>query len=441
MMAEQQAEAGLKEDAEPKEKGDHMPSRATKTRTVLTGGEEVGAHLLSVDFRRQLPPVSSIRMRASSQATDYEIPRSNSDVAVDTSRWAAAVIDVVPVMIWTAGVDRLCYYFNRPWLTYRGRRIEDELGTGWLSGLHADDRERRQAIYEESSAEPRSFHVDYRLERYDGAYRWIMETGAPRFSSSGTFLGYAGSCVDIHERKLAEQSVHEVEDALRREIRELQEVAYATTHDLQEPLRTISNYTQLIARREATSFCDASSDECLRFVLTAAERMHTLIGDLLRYTSLTHSLEPSPELTDGNSAFQDAVSACQAAVAESSALVTRDDLPQLPVDQKHLIALFQNLLSNAMKYRRSEVTPRIHVSVTAERDEWLFQVSDNGIGFEPRHADRIFQMFHRLHSRTEYTGSGLGLAICKKIVERYGGRIWATSQPGHGSQFFFAIPK
>ena len=222
---------------------------------------------------------------------------------------------------------------------------------------------------------------------------------------------------------------------------ELRELAYATAHDLQEPLRTVVSYTQLVTRRYTDVACDAKADECLRFVQAGVERMQALVRGLLHYSSVSPATAPAAVVVDLNSVLDQAVCVCQGAVAQSGAQITREGLPQIHADEKQLVALFQNLFSNAMKYRRPEVQPRIHVSATAERDRWLVQVSDNGMGFDPQYADRIFHAFQRLHSHGTYSGTGLGLAICKKIVERHRGCIWATSQPGQGSQFFFTLAK
>lgn len=353
----------------------------------------------------------------------------------------AFLIDVAPVMIWSADVDKLCRYFNRPWLTYRGRSIEDEIGTGWLDGVHSDDRERRRAVYDDASVQLRSFQAEYRLERQDGVFRWIMESAVPRFSSDGRFLGYVGSCMEVQERELTEQPGRDIEAALRRENMELRELAYASAHDLQEPMRTVVSYTQLVIRRYANDTCDPAADECLRFVQAGVERMQALVRGLLHYSSVSRSTVPAVVVVDLNSVLDQAVCVCQGAVAQSGAQITREELPQIRADEQQLVALFQNLFSNAIKYRRPEVQTRIHVSATAERDRWLFQVSDNGMGFEPQYADRIFHAFQRLHSQCTYSGTGLGLAICRKIVELHGGCIWARSQPGQGSQFFFTLAK
>src|SRR5438045_3094785 len=172
--------------------------------------ERVREYPLATAVHRQLASVSSDGAFSSGQRANENTLRPQSNPMLECGHSPEFLIDVAPVMIWSADADKLCRYFNRAWLTYRGRSIEDEIGTGWLDGVHSDDRERRLAVYDDASVQLRSFQVEYRLERHDGAYRWIIESAVPRFSSDGRFLGYVGSCVDIHERKLTELPAREI---------------------------------------------------------------------------------------------------------------------------------------------------------------------------------------------------------------------------------------
>ncbi|HTU33049.1 MAG TPA: ATP-binding protein [Candidatus Acidoferrum sp.] len=351
----------------------------------------------------------------------------------------SALVDAAPVMIWSASAGRVCTYFNRPWLDYRGRMLQEEIGSGWTQGVHPDDLRRCLEAYDANFQQRRSFQVDYRLRRHDAAYRWVLEYGAPRFTEHGRFMGYVGACVDIQDRKIAEQALEASVTELRRHKEELMEFAYGASHDLQEPLRTVASYAHLLARR-----CDHQNDremvEFLGFILSGIKRMQALIKELLNYSSLLEGSSTQITDLDCNAIFEEAMFACQAAAQETEAVITHDSLPMVRADRAQLVQVLQNLLSNAIKYRKPLERPRIHVSAANEGEEWVFQVADNGIGFETQYAERIFGLFKRLHGG-EYGGSGLGLGICKKIIERYGGRIWANSQPGCGSQFFFSLPK
>jgi len=232
--------------------------------------------------------------------------------------------------------------------------------------------------------------------------------------------------------RLAQQTAE-----LRRSNEELQQFAYVASHDLQEPLRMVASYTQLLARRYRGKL-DADADEFIEYAVDGARRMQALINDLLAYSRVgTRGQEFEP--TDANAVFDQVVTDLGAAIEEAQAVVTRDDLPTVVVDPSQFGQLLQNLLSNAIKFR-GERPPRVHVSARLEDDAWLFSVSDNGIGIAPEYTDRIFVIFQRLHSRAQYPGTGIGLAICKKIVERHGGRIWVESTPGEGSTFYFTLP-
>ena len=236
----------------------------------------------------------------------------------------------------------------------------------------------------------------------------------------------------IKARQDLEQSVAE----LGRSNADLQQFAYVASHDLQEPLRMVSSYTQLLARRYKGTL-DADADEFIAFAVDGATRMQRLIQDLLAYSRVSTGGRQF-KLTSVEAAFGYALDNLQHVMKESGAVVTHDPLPTVMGDEKQLAQLFQNLLSNAVIFRGQE-PPHIHVSAKRTDVEWLLSVRDNGIGLDAQYADRIFVIFQRLHNRQEYPGTGIGLAICKKIVERHGGRIWVESEPGKGATFYFTI--
>ena len=198
----------------------------------------------------------------------------------------------------------------------------------------------------------------------------------------------------------------------------------------------VSSYTQLLARRYKGKL-DSDADEFIGFAVDGVTRMQGLINDLLEYSRIGTRASVS-ESTDSNQAFANATANLRAAIEESGATVTHDDLPTVEVDPFQLTQLFQNLIGNAIKFRR-DFAPCVHVSAQREGSEWAFSVRDNGIGIDPEYTVRVFAIFQRLHTREEYAGTGIGLAICKKIVERQGGRIWVDSEPGEGSIFTFTV--
>jgi len=244
--------------------------------------------------------------------------------------------------------------------------------------------------------------------------------------------------VDITELKKIQRSLARHAEALSASNAELQQFAYAASHDLQEPLRMVSFYTQLLAKRYKGKL-DADADEFIGYALEGSIRMGELIKHLLEYSRVgARKAEFAP--TDCEAIFRESLINLQVAVGESGATVTHDPLPVVTGDASQLGQVLQNLLGNAIKFRNGKI-PQIHVSAEEKQGDWLFSVSDNGIGIEAQYFDTIFLIFQQLHARDKYEGSGVGLAMCKKIVERHRGRIWVESEPAQGTTFYFTIPR
>ncbi len=218
---------------------------------------------------------------------------------------------------------------------------------------------------------------------------------------------------------------------------DLSQFAFAASHDLQEPLRMISSYSELLIRRYGNQF-DANGSQYLGYVMEGAKRMRELLDDLLSYTQAGASGMEGAEFVDLNAVCDMATKNLQAAIAESGAVVNRGELPEIYGHAAHFLQLLQNLIGNAIKYR-SERSPRIDISAEKLEGEWRFAVTDNGMGIDPEYHRKIFGMFKRLHGKT-IPGTGIGLAICQRVVERYGGRIWVESEAGRGATFFFTLP-
>jgi light-regulated signal transduction histidine kinase (bacteriophytochrome) len=229
------------------------------------------------------------------------------------------------------------------------------------------------------------------------------------------------------------------EEALRRANDDLRQFAYAAAHDLQEPLRNISNSLGLIKRVQQQPL-QAEVTELVQESIDSAQRLIQMVKDLLAFSRVVNEVDRAAEQIDANQVMQQVVKDLSAAISDSDAQVKVRPLPLVEMENAHLLQLFQNLVGNALKYRRTDVTPFIEISAKRQGAEWLFTVADNGIGFDPIYAERIFGVFKRLHVRDQYPGTGIGLALCSRIVALYGGRIWAESQVGLGSDFKFTLP-
>ena len=243
---------------------------------------------------------------------------------------------------------------------------------------------------------------------------------------------------DVTRRKHTEEKLRHTMADLERSNEELERFASVASHDLAEPLRAVSTYCQLISNQYGEKL-DAEGRQFLAFAVDGARRMTTLIKELLEYSSLGSQPKPFQE-TDFREVVNQAIANLEVAIRENEAQVTIGTLPTVRGDFNQLVLLFQNLLSNALKYRNKAAPPRIHVSAEKKGSEWTFSVQDNGIGIQEEHFSRIFDIFRRLHSQVEYSGTGIGLATCRKIVENHRGKIWVDSKPGKGSTFFFSVP-
>ena len=243
---------------------------------------------------------------------------------------------------------------------------------------------------------------------------------------------------DVTERKRAEEALMDAVATVQRSNQDLEHFAYMASHDLQEPLRMVASYTQLLAQRYENQL-DDKAQRYIHYAVDGATRMQRLINDLLTYSRVT-TQGKAPEPIDSHSVLGEVLRNLSAAIEESQAIITNGDLPTVRADATQLLQVLQNLIANAIKFRGKDV-PHVHVSAREEGGEWLFSVKDNGIGIDAQYADRLFVIFQRLHSREEYPGTGIGLAVCKRIVERHGGRIWFGSEPGKGSTFYFTLPK
>jgi PAS domain S-box-containing protein len=307
--------------------------------------------------------------------------------------------------------------------------------------LSAEERRRwRNALEHEITA--RDYEMAVR--RRDGVVIWVRDNGRAVRDPNGRVLYFEGSLEDISDRKQAQESLARYAQELERSNQELEQFAYVASHDLQEPLRMVASYMQLLQRRYQGKL-DHDADEFIAFAVDGATRMQRLINDLLSY-SRVRTRGKDLVTVSSEAALAQALDNLSLFIEDNRARVTHDPLPAVLADEGQLVQVFQNLITNAVKFH-GEAAPEVHIAArrVAESDKgstpmWQFAVRDNGIGIEPQYFDRIFVIFQRLHTRAENPGTGIGLAICKKIVERHGGRIWLESQPGRGTTFFFTLP-
>ncbi len=262
----------------------------------------------------------------------------------------------------------------------------------------------------------------------------------PEYNDKGEIETALSISIDITERKEAEKKLEVTIGELKRSNDELQSFAYVASHDLQEPLRTISSFTQLLERRYGGKL-DSDADEFIEYVVEAAQRMQQMIHDLLDYSRIMTKGKEFEEVSIEDT-LQEVMNSLKAIIDENNAVITHDKLPTVTADSGQLLRVFQNLIVNAIKFRKPDEPPRVHISANKDEKagEYIFSVSDNGIGIEEQYFDRIFTIFQRLHTRTEYQGTGIGLSLVKRIIERHGGQMRVESKYGVGSTFYFTIP-
>ncbi|MDO8583882.1 MAG: ATP-binding protein, partial [bacterium] len=302
-----------------------------------------------------------------------------------------------------------------------GRRPEELMGRAFIGYVHPDDRGKLQDAVASAAREIGTVaSTEVRFKSVNADWR-IIEVVATSRLSDAAISGVVITISDITERKLAADALAEKAEALRKSNAELEQIAFVSSHDLQEPLRRLCIHSQLLSNRYKGRL-DREADDYIERIVEGAKRMQALIKDLLTYYSVGTQTKPV-KATDCEAVLMTALVSLQAAILESNVIVTHDPLPTVMGDESQLGQLFQYLIDNGIKYRNGGA-PQLHVSCRMEGEEWLFSLKDNGIGIEPQYAERIFIIFQRLHSQLEHSGTGIGLAVSKKIVERHGGRIW-----------------
>lgn len=372
------------------------------------------------------------------------------------------VANTAPVLIWMSDENRHCTFFNKGWLDFTGKSMEDESGNGWLRGIHPEDLNNCMNLFATAFEARKNFYVEYRLRRNDGEYRWIASRGEPRYAPDGKFEGFIGSCTDINDSKMhsaiLESRIAErtkaLNDAilqLERSNLELAQFAYVVTHDLQEPLRKVKTFTDRLMIKVSRKL---NHDEkvYLEKIKNSADRMSGLIKDVLNYSILTRSAEPFVKC-DLNSIARHVLTDFELLITQKKAVIMLNPLPDIEAVNLQMNQLFNNLIGNSLKFTSTEALPQISISSAAvgqnevERFNLLkntdyvkISIADNGIGFSQEYAEQIFEIFQRLNGNDEFPGTGIGLALCKKIIVNHKGMIYADSTPGKGATFNVILP-
>ena len=317
-------------------------------------------------------------------------------------------------------------------LGYADHELENKAST-WQHIIFPEDREfalTKLTKYVESDG-GHPYHEEVRYRHRDGSTIWFICRAVGIKGPTGKIIRMVGTLQDITQLKLAELD-------LQRSNEELEQFAYVASHDLQEPLRMVSNFTNLLAKKLSDQ-TDQETQEHLEFIIDGAERMSTLIRDLLEYSRIRND-ESVPEPVDTASVVNDVVQNLKLAIAEAGAEVQAGKLPVVHARHGQVERVLQNLISNGIKFV-GDSPPRIGVSAEPDGAQWRFSVTDNGIGIAPEHHDRVFGIFQRLHTRSSYPGNGIGLSAVKQIVQRHGGNVWLESKPGEGTSVIFTLPR
>jgi PAS domain S-box-containing protein len=350
--------------------------------------------------------------------------------------------DTAPIMLWVADTEGNCTWFNRPWLEFTGRPMEKELGYGWCEGVHAEDLDTMRKVFRAAYEDRKPTEMEYRLRRRDGEYRWILDHGVPRFNADGEFVGYVGSCKDITDRKLAQQAIERANQELERRVaertselmaanQELEGFTYSVSHDLRGPLRAIMA-TSRILLDECSPLIHEDHVELLQRQAENAKRLGNLIDDLLKLSRLSGQEITRAEV-DVSALAQDVAEELFAREWRTPVSFVVQRGMNAQADQKLLRFVLLNLMENACKF-----SPEGGAIEVGSSDGALY-VRDKGIGFDMEYAPKVFMPFERLVREDEFPGTGIGLANVKRIVERHHGRVWAESEPGKGTTFYFTL--
>jgi PAS domain S-box-containing protein len=395
--------------------------------------------------RKLLPERCTIQYAARGQLLIAEAGRvtvRGFPEAIDAEQSFRLLADNAPVMIWRSGPDRLCDWFNRPWLQFTGRTMEQELGSGWTEGVHPADMARCLSTYATAFDGREEFSMEYRLRRHDGVYRWVLDNGRPYASLEGIFRGYFGSCIDITDSKRAQDELRATQAELARVTRliTMAEMTAAIAHDIRQPLAAIEINGNAALRLLANATPDLGETRAaLVSIVNEGRRASRVIG---RIRMMLKKGEPEKARLDLNVLIREVLEVMDGELQNQCILVQAeliDELPQLLVDRAQLQQVILNLIMNAVEAMESVGNRERVLRITSrlqEPNSVLITVHDTGTGIDSKDMDRIFDALFT----TKSSGVGMGLSIGRSIIEAHGGRLWASAAIPHGSVFHLALP-
>jgi two-component system, chemotaxis family, CheB/CheR fusion protein len=385
-------------------------------------------------------------------------------LAEERELWFRNMSDNAPCMIWMTGQDKKRNFFNKTWYEFTGVMNNPDLKNTnrWRDTIHPEDTANYASAFDKAFADKLPVTAEYRLKRADGEYRWTQDVAKPYYSDDHKFLGYIGTSTELHDKKLMmdeldrlvkarTQELKSLNQELQRSNSDLQEFAYVASHDLQEPLRKVLTYIDRI-QQQPNEKLSVTVNGYLDKIADSSKRMRKLIDDLLDFSSISFS-EKKYNKVDLNSIVKDLLTDLEIIITEKKAQIDLEKLPVIQAEPLQMRQLFQNLITNALKFAKDDVPPKIKITsrILPQADVSIYpqlersakcveiKVSDNGIGFEPQHAEQMFEIFRRLNEKNKYAGTGIGLALCRKIVNNHHGHIFAEAKKS-GATFHVILP-
>jgi two-component system, LuxR family, sensor kinase FixL len=426
--------------------GDQFILRPVNRLLTATRRIEKGDLSARVNLHENLGEISHLATSFDHMANTLE--KRNQELQQAEARYRT-LVEQIPAITYTASIKK-----DRQWL-YVSPQVEEMLGFRqdewvessnlWVEQIHPEDCERVLLQIQQSIENENPFSIEYRIQRKDSAFLWVRDEAIMVYGEDGKPIFLQGILVDITEHKQYEASLQTYGKRLERSNRELQDFAYIASHDMQEPLRKIQAFGERLIVKHSSSLSEEARDYLQRMI-SSASRMQTLINDLLSYSRVSTKTQPFT-IVDLNKIAGEVVSDLGERIAETGGNVNIHPIPEVEADYSQMRQLLQNLVANALKFHKPGIPPVIDIKGSSiERGRFTIVkdieliIEDNGIGFDVKYLDRIFQPFQRLHNRQKYEGTGIGLAICRKIVERHGGSITAHSTPGEGASFIITLP-